>query len=283
MNIIRDIQEMKEFSLELRFRRETIGFVPTMGYLHRGHLELVRRALAENDATVVSIFVNPAQFGPSEDFDTYPRDEDRDLQLLKELGVDCVFIPSERVIYPEGYSTYVHVERLTDYLCGAKRPGHFKGVATVVTKLFNIVSPDRAYFGQKDAQQFRVLRRMVIDLNMNVEMVEIPTVREEDGLAMSSRNRYMSNSERREALLIREALDKGLEMIREGTHSVSGIRDELGRILRKGKHVFVDYIEIVDEKNLSPVERLDNDVILAIAVFVGKTRLIDNEIMRVRE
>jgi len=283
MNIIRDIQEMKEFSLELRFRRETIGFVPTMGYLHRGHLELVRRALAENDATVVSIFVNPAQFGPSEDFDTYPRDEDRDLQLLKELGVDCVFIPSERVIYPEGYSTYVHVERLTDYLCGAKRPGHFKGVATVVTKLFNIVSPDRAYFGQKDAQQFRVLRRMVIDLNMNVEMVEIPTVREEDGLAMSSRNRYMSNSERREALLIREALDKGLEMIREGTHSVSGIRDELGRILRKGKHVFVDYIEIVDEKNLSPVERLDNDVILAIAVFVGKTRLIDNEIIRVRE
>ena len=283
MNIIRDIQEMKEFSLELRFRRETIGFVPTMGYLHRGHLELVRRALAENDATVVSIFVNPAQFGPSEDFDTYPRDEDRDLQLLKELGVDCVFIPSERVIYPEGYSTYVHVERLTDYLCGAKRPGHFKGVATVVTKLFNIISPDRAYFGQKDAQQFRVLRRMVIDLNMNVEMVEIPTVREEDGLAMSSRNRYMSNSERREALLIREALDKGLEMIREGTHSVSGIRDELGRILRKGKHVFVDYIEIVDEKNLSPVERLDNDVILAIAVFVGKTRLIDNEIIRVRE
>jgi len=283
MNIIRDIQEMKEFSLELRFRRETIGFVPTMGYLHRGHLELVRRALAENDATVVSIFVNPAQFGPSEDFDTYPRDEDRDLQLLKELGVDCVFIPSERVIYPEGYSTYVHVERLTDYLCGAKRPGHFKGVATVVTKLFNIVSPDRAYFGQKDAQQFRVLRRMVLDLNMNVEMVEIPTVREEDGLAMSSRNRYMSNSERREALLIREALDKGLEMIREGTHSVSGIRDELGRILRKGKHVFVDYIEIVDEKNLSPVERLDNDVILAIAVFVGKTRLIDNEIIRVRE
>jgi len=283
MNIIRDIQEMKEFSLELRFRRETIGFVPTMGYLHRGHLELVRRALAENDATVVSIFVNPAQFGPSEDFDTYPRDEDRDLQLLKELGVDCVFIPSERVIYPEGYSTYVHVERLTDYLCGAKRPGHFKGVATVVTKLFNIISPDRAYFGQKDAQQFRVLRRMVLDLNMNVEMVEIPTVREEDGLAMSSRNRYMSNSERREALLIREALDKGLEMIREGTHSVSGIRDELGRILRKGKHVFVDYIEIVDEKNLSPVERLDNDVILAIAVFVGKTRLIDNEIIRVRE
>jgi len=283
MNIIRDIQEMKEFSLELRFRRETIGFVPTMGYLHRGHLELVRRALAENDATVVSIFVNPAQFGPSEDFDTYPRDEDRDLQLLKELGVDCVFIPSERVIYPEGYSTYVHVERLTDYLCGAKRPGHFKGVATVVTKLFNIVSPDRAYFGQKDAQQFRVLRRMALDLNMNVEMVEIPTVREEDGLAMSSRNRYLSNSERREALLIREALDKGLEMIMEGTHSVSGIRDELGRILRKGKHVFVDYIEIVDEKNLSPVERLDNDVILAIAVFVGKTRLIDNEIIRVRE
>ena len=283
MNIIRNIQEMKECSLELRFRRETIGFVPTMGYLHRGHLELVRRALAENDATVVSIFVNPAQFGPSEDFDTYPRDEDRDLQLLKELGVDCVFIPSERVIYPEGYSTYVHVERLTDYLCGAKRPGHFKGVATVVTKLFNIISPDRAYFGQKDAQQFRVLRRMVLDLNMNVEMVEIPTVREEDGLAMSSRNRYMSNSERREALLIREALDKGLEMIREGTHSVSGIRDELGRILRKGKHVFVDYIEIVDEKNLSPVERLDNDVILAIAVFVGKTRLIDNEIIRVRE
>lgn len=283
MNIIRDIQEMKECSLELRFRRETIGFVPTMGYLHRGHLELVRRALAENNATVVSIFVNPAQFGPSEDFDTYPRDEDRDLQLLKELGVDCVFIPSERVIYPEGYSTYVHVERLTDYLCGAKRPGHFKGVATVVTKLFNIVSPDRAYFGQKDAQQFRVLRRMVLDLNMNVEMVEIPTVREEDGLAMSSRNRYLSNSERREALLIREALDKGLEMIMEGTHSVSGIRDELGKILRKGKHVFVDYIEIVDEKNLSPVERLDNDVILAIAVFVGKTRLIDNEVIRVRE
>ncbi|KUK91252.1 MAG: Pantothenate synthetase, partial [Thermotogales bacterium 46_20] len=266
MNIIRDVQKMKEYSLELRLRRETIGFVPTMGYLHRGHLELVKRALAENDVTVVSIFVNPTQFGPGEDFDTYPRDEARDLQLLEELGVDCVFVPSEHEIYPEGYSTYVHVERLTDYLCGAKRPGHFRGVATVVTKLFNIVSPEKAYFGQKDAQQFRVLRRMVLDLNMSVTMVEIPTVREEDGLAMSSRNRYLSKSERKEALLIREALDRGLQMIKEGTYSVSEIRDELGRILRKGKHVFVDYIEIVDEKNLNPVERLDNDVILAIAV-----------------
>ncbi|HAA85412.1 MAG TPA: pantoate--beta-alanine ligase [Kosmotogaceae bacterium] len=283
MNIIRDVQKMKEYSLELRLRRETIGFVPTMGYLHRGHLELVKRALAENDVTVVSIFVNPTQFGPGEDFDTYPRDEARDLQLLEELGVDCVFVPSEHEIYPEGYSTYVHVERLTDYLCGAKRPGHFRGVATVVTKLFNIVSPEKAYFGQKDAQQFRVLRRMVLDLNMSVTMVEIPTVREEDGLAMSSRNRYLSKSERKEALLIREALDRGLQMIKEGTYSVSEIRDELGRILRKGKHVFVDYIEIVDEKNLNPVERLDNDVILAIAVFVGKTRLIDNEVIRVRE
>ncbi len=283
MNIIRDVQKMKEYSLELRLRRKTIGFVPTMGYLHRGHLELVKRALAENDVTVVSIFVNPTQFGPGEDFDTYPRDEARDLQLLEELGVDCVFVPSEHEIYPEGYSTYVHVERLTDYLCGAKRPGHFRGVATVVTKLFNIVSPEKAYFGQKDAQQFRVLRRMVLDLNMSVTMVEIPTVREEDGLAMSSRNRYLSKSERKEALLIREALDRGLQMIKEGTYSVSEIRDELGRILRKGKHVFVDYIEIVDEKNLNPVERLDNDVILAIAVFVGKTRLIDNEVIRVRE
>ncbi len=283
MKIIREVSLMRSEIVEQRLKNRIVGLVPTMGYLHEGHLELVRRSLTESETTVVSVFVNPAQFGPNEDFDSYPRNEQRDFKLLENLGVDYVFAPSASELYHSSHSTYVEVERLTDYLCGAKRPGHFRGVATIVTKLFNIVWPNRAYFGQKDAQQFRVLKRMVLDLNMDIEMVEISTVREEDGLAMSSRNNYLSRWERREALLVREALERGLEMSEEGVTDAQTIRDEVAGILRRGKHVLIDYVEVVDEETLKPVDKLQADVILAVAVFVGKTRLIDNEIIRAKK
>ncbi|HBF69599.1 MAG TPA: pantoate--beta-alanine ligase, partial [Thermotoga sp.] len=206
MKIIETIEEMKKFSEEMREKKKTIGFVPTMGYLHEGHLSLVRRARDENDVVVVSIFVNPTQFGPNEDYERYPRDFERDRKLLEKENVDCIFHPSVEEMYPPDFSTYVEETKLSKNLCGRSRPGHFRGVCTVVTKLFNIVKPHRAYFGQKDAQQFRVLRRMVRDLNMDVEMIECPIVREPDGLAMSSRNVYLSPEERQQALSLYQSL-----------------------------------------------------------------------------
>lgn len=279
MRLVHTISEMKKISSNLLESQKTIGFVPTMGYLHEGHLSLVREARKGNDIVVVSIFVNPTQFGPNEDFERYPRDLERDLRLLEPLGVDYVFIPSVEEMYPKKYSVYVEEVELSKYLCGAKRPGHFRGVCTVVTKLFNIVKPTRAYFGQKDAQQFRILRRMVENLNMDVEMLEMPIVRESDGLAMSSRNVYLNIEERREATRLYKSLQLAKELFENGERDVKKIKDAMYRVL--SHHLLkIDYVEIVDEETLEPVEKIDNTVIVALAVFVGKARLIDNIILR---
>ncbi|HOJ93618.1 pantoate--beta-alanine ligase [Fervidobacterium sp. 2310opik-2] len=278
MRLVQTINEMKRLSKEAIDKGKTIGFVPTMGYLHEGHLSLVKKAREDNDIVVVSIFVNPTQFGPNEDFNRYPRDLERDLRLLEPLNVDYVFYPSVEEMYPKNYSVYVDEVELSKYLCGAKRPGHFRGVCTVVTKLFNIVKPTRAYFGQKDAQQFRILRRMVQNLNMDVEMIEMPIVRESDGLAMSSRNVYLNEEERKEATRLHKSLLKAKELIESGERDVSKIKNLMLEILNHPL-LKIDYVEIVDEETLKPIEKIEGKVIIALAVFVGKARLIDNMII----
>nr|ACH68642.1 pantoate-beta-alanine ligase [Kosmotoga olearia TBF 19.5.1] len=286
VRVIESPKEMQKIAIDIEREEKSHGFVPTMGYLHEGHLSLVRQARMDNVVVTVSIFVNPTQFGPNEDYDRYPRDEERDLSLLRDLDVDYVFIPKVEDMYPDNYSTYVIVEDLTDVLCGARRPGHFKGVATIVAKLFNIVRPTKAYFGQKDAQQFRVLKRMARDLNFPVELVEMPIVREKDGLAMSSRNVYLSPEERQEALLIHQALLAGRKLIEAGEFDPEKVKSEMLAILSKGQRIKSDYVEIVDEETLYPIENLEDTtngkVILAIAAFVGKARLIDNEIVNLK-
>lgn len=278
MRLVQTINEMKRLSKEAIDKGKTIGFVPTMGYLHEGHLSLVKKAREDNDIVVVSIFVNPTQFGPNEDFNRYPRDLERDLRLLEPLNVDYVFYPSVEEMYPKNYSVYVDEVELSKYLCGAKRPGHFRGVCTVVTKLFNIVKPTRAYFGQKDAQQFRILRRMVQNLNMDIEMIEMPIVRESDGLAMSSRNVYLNEEERKEATRLHKSLLKAKELIESGERDVSKIKNLMLEILNHPL-LKIDYVEIVDEETLKPIEKIEGKVIIALAVFVGKARLIDNMII----
>ncbi len=278
MKIVKDIDEMKEIAKT--YLDKNVGFVPTMGFLHEGHLSLVRKARQDNDIVVVSIFVNPTQFGPNEDLEAYPRDLQRDCALLEKEKVDYVFTPETSQMYPEDFSTSIHVSKLTENLCGYYRPGHFDGVVLVVNKLFNIVKPTRAYFGQKDAQQFRVLRRMVRDLNMDVELIEMPIVREKDGLAMSSRNVYLSKEEREEALALHEALQYAANEVKKGRKDAYKIRLEAINLMRKRPHVRVQYFEIVDEENLQPVRRIDSKVIIATAAYVGKARLIDNEIVQ---
>nr|WP_129408700.1 pantoate--beta-alanine ligase [Marinitoga lauensis] len=258
---------------------KSIGFVPTMGYLHKGHLSLVEQARKDNDIVVVSIFVNPTQFGPNEDFDRYPRDLNRDMELLKPYNVDYIFHPDVNEMYSKDHSTYVEEIKLTKVLCGKSRPGHFRGVTTIVTKLFNIIRPTRAYFGQKDAQQFRVLRKMVNDLNMDVEMVEMPIIREEDGLAMSSRNIYLNSEERKQALALSKSLKKAKELYENGERNANIIKAEMRKIFNENPLVKVDYIEIVDEYNLENVNIIENKVLVAVAAFVGKARLIDNVIL----
>ncbi|KLO23607.1 pantoate--beta-alanine ligase [Marinitoga sp. 1155] len=279
MEIINNINKMKNIRNELIKKGKTIGFVPTMGYLHKGHLSLVEQARKDNDIVIVSIFVNPTQFGPNEDFDRYPRDMERDMEMLKPFNVDYIFHPSVEEIYPENYSTYVEEIKLTKVLCGKSRPGHFKGVTTIVSKLFNIVRPTRAYFGQKDAQQFRVLRKMVNDLNMDVQMIEMPIIREHDGLAMSSRNIYLSKEERIQALALNKSLKKAKELYENGEKSAKKIKTEMQKIFNEYPLVKVDYIEIVDEYTLENVENISDKVLIAVAAFVGKARLIDNIIL----
>jgi len=280
MRLVHTVSEMKKLSNEDLKSGKKIGFVPTMGYLHKGHLSLVEAARKENDIVVVSIFVNPTQFGPNEDYSRYPRDLERDLRLLEPFGVDYVFVPSVEEMYPPFYSVYVEETELSKYLCGASRPGHFRGVCTVVAKLFNIVKPTRAYFGQKDAQQFRVLRRMVENLNMDVEMIEMPIVREEDGLAMSSRNVYLNEDERKEATRLYKSLLRAKELIDSGERDVQKIKQEMFKVLEHPL-LRIDYVEIVDEKTLRPVDKIESKIIIALAVFVGKARLIDNIIFDV--
>jgi pantoate--beta-alanine ligase len=250
-----------------------------MGALHEGHLSLVRGARADNDTVVVSIFVNPTQFGPSEDYALYPRDPNRDLALLRDLGTDLVFMPPVEEMYPEGFDTHVEVEKLTQRLEGASRPGHLRGVATVVTKLFNIIQPHRAYFGQKDAQQLAVIRRLTRDLDLPVEVVGLPTVREPDGLAMSSRNAYLSPEERKAALVLYRSLEAAQELWRSGVRDASLIRRRMNEVLAApatGGLARVDYVSVADAETLEELETVDRPALVSLAVRIGKTRLIDN-------
>jgi len=281
MRMISSAREMQLVSRQLRKAGKHIGVVPTMGYLHEAHLQLMREAKRKNDVLVVSIFVNPTQFGPNEDFETYPRDLNRDSSKALEVGVDYLFCPSEQEMYPEGYSTYVNVERLTDVMCGRYRPGHFRGVATVVLKLFNIVRPSQAFFGQKDYQQFLVIRRMAADLNLYIEVVPLPIVREEDGLAMSSRNIHLTPEERAIAPNIYRALTAAGRLAEEqGEEDPRRILQEARSILDAYPQLRVEYLDLRDADNLEELERFDRPAVLATAVHLGKVRLIDNVLLQ---
>lgn len=253
-----------------------VGFVPTMGYLHEGHLTLVRRARAENEAVVVSIFVNPTQFGPAEDFAQYPRDMERDLSLLEKEKVDFVFAPPAEEVYPSGFSSWVEVEKVTERLEGAARPGHFRGVATVVAKLFNMVQPHRAYFGQKDAQQALVIKKMVRDLDMNLEVIVVPTVREADGLAMSSRNTYLNPEERKAALVLWKSLNLAQQLWSQGKRDAGYLRQEMVSLIQKEPLAKIDYVSIADPETLEELTEVKAPALVSMAVYIGKTRLIDN-------
>ncbi len=256
-----------------------LGLVPTMGALHEGHLSLVREAKAKSDAVAVSIFVNPTQFGPKEDFGKYPRTFERDCDLLRQEGVDLLFAPSPEEMYPPGATTWVHVEGLSDKLCGRSRPGHFRGVTTVVSQLFHIVEPDLALFGQKDAAQLAIIRRMVRDLHMPVEIVACPIVREPDGLAMSSRNAYLDPQQRKSALVLHRSLERARQMVARGTRDSTELIAAAKEIFREEPSVRLDYFELVDPNNLEPLAKLDKSALVAVAAFVGATRLIDNIIL----
>lgn len=281
MQLLKTVAEVRQWVKERREQKQSIGFVPTMGYLHEGHLTLARRARECCEAVIMSIFVNPTQFGPQEDFERYPRDLERDLKLAGEVGVDAVFAPEVAEMYPPGYATYVEVEGLTAILCGASRPGHFRGVATVVTKLFNIVQPDRAFFGQKDYQQAVVIQRLVQDLNIPVEIITVPTVREPDGLALSSRNKYLNAEERKQALSLYRALKLGEKMILSGERRVEVVQQAMAREISSQPLARIDYVSINDAETLKPLEEIGGKVLLAVAVWIGKTRLIDNLVVEV--
>lgn len=281
VQVVKTVKEMQDLSESWRKEGLIVGFVPTMGALHEGHLSLIRIAKSRADRTVVSIFVNPTQFGPSEDYSRYPRNTDEDLAMCEAEGVDAVFLPSVNEMYPEGYSSYVEVHGLTEGLCGRFRPGHFRGVTTIVTKLFNATRPHFAVFGMKDAQQFFVIKRMTRDLDFGIDIVPGPTIREPDGLAMSSRNRYLSEEERAEAPVLYRALLVGKELVEQkGIRDPSEIMKEMKRfIAEESSLVRVQYIEIVDTERLAPVSEIRGEVLLAIAAFIGETRLIDNLIL----
>ncbi|MBU4253757.1 MAG: pantoate--beta-alanine ligase [Acidobacteria bacterium] len=276
MNIIHSIEEMKAEIHEFRKKGKSIGCVPTMGSLHEGHLSLVRQSLQTTDRTVVTIFINPAQFAPGEDFEQYPRDYDRDIGLLEREGVDIVFLPDMKDIYPPEYKTYVEVHDLQERLCGLSRPTFFRGVCTIVLKLFNIITPDRAFFGQKDAQQAIILQRMVRDLNLDILIEVLPIVRDADGLALSSRNAYLKDNERKAALTLSRSLRLAEKMIAEGERSAEKIREEMIALIQSVQGTRIDYIEIVDSEELLPLETLKSRVLVSLAVFIGRTRLIDN-------
>ena len=273
MQIIKTISGARKARQQLK---GSVGFVPTMGYLHQGHLSLVKRAKKENSTVVVSIFVNPTQFGRGEDFRQYPRDLDRDLEMLAGEKTDIVFAPSEEEMYPEGFNSWVDVEGVTERLEGASRPGHFRGVATICAKLFNIVQPTRAYFGEKDAQQVVVIKKMVADLNMGLEIVVVPTVRESDGLAMSSRNTYLGPRERKAAPVLFQALSLAGELWRGGERNAAKIRRKMTSLIQKEPLARIDYISIADSNTLEELRKIDRPALVSLAVKIGRTRLIDN-------
>jgi len=276
VRIVESPQDMQRISKDLRLVGETIGFVPTMGAFHEGHLSLMRAAREACSQVVVSLFVNPTQFGRGEDLAKYPRTFEKDAALAEQVGVDFLFTPTDQAMYPDGYATYVEVERLTEVLCGVARPTHFRGVTTIVAKLFNIVRPHKAFFGQKDAQQTIVIRKMVDDLNMDIEIVELPTVREPDGLAMSSRNKYLSPDERKEAVVLYKSLEETRRLIETGERDAGRIKEAIERMLRSAPHAEIDYVEAVNTATLEPLNPLQGEMLIALAVRVGSARLIDN-------
>ena len=279
MKICDKIEDVRKQVKEWKKEGLTIGFVPTMGYLHEGHRSLMEAARKENDKVVVSIFVNPMQFGPTEDLDSYPRDLDKDAVLCEGVGVDLIFHPESQEMYPEGFCSYVDMKGLTTELCGKTRPTHFRGVQTVVLKLFHIVTPDNAYFGQKDAQQLAVIRRMVKDLSVDVTIHGCPIVREEDGLAKSSRNTYLNEKERKAALILSQSLAVGKELIAAGETDASRIKQAIADKIATEPLARIDYVDVVDFDTITPVDTITGSTLVAIAVYIGKTRLIDNFIL----
>lgn len=276
MEIITTVDGVRKQVKEWRKEGLSVGLVPTMGYLHEGHKSLIDKAVAENDRVVVSVFVNPIQFGPTEDLASYPRDLDRDAELCEKAGANVIFHPEDSEMYFDDFCTYVDMDDLTKGLCGKTRPTHFRGVCTVVSKLFHIVAPDRAYFGQKDAQQLAVIRRMVRDLNFDLEIVGCPIVREADGLAKSSRNTYLSAEERKAALVLSKAVFLGEKLVREGETDADKLVSEMKACIEAEKLAKIDYVSAVDAVTMESVHRIDRPVLVAMAVYIGKTRLIDN-------
>jgi pantoate--beta-alanine ligase len=281
MKIIKDPKEAYDYIISLKQKGKRIGFIPTMGYLHDGHLSLIRKARRENDVIVISIFVNPTQFGPREDYKRYPRSLQRDKLLAKKAGVDIIFYPSVRSMYASGHSTFVNVENISENLCGRYRPGHFRGVATVVAKLFSIVPSDNAYFGQKDAQQVFLIKRMARDLNVHVKIKMLPIIREKNGIAMSSRNAYLSKKHRREAPVLFKSLLLAKDLIKKGERKADEIIKSMKALIKYESSAKIQYISIVDTEDLKDLKNLKGKVLIAIAAYFGKTRLIDNIILTI--
>lgn len=279
MKVIKKIDELKDVLKDFKKEGKSIGLVPTMGFLHKGHASLIKKAVEENDIVVVSDFVNPIQFGPNEDLEAYPRDINADSKLCEDFGADFIFNPEPSEMYHDK-KAFVDIEGLSDNLCGTRRAGHFRGVCTVCTKLFNIVGPHRAYFGQKDAQQLSIIKKLVFDLNIPVEIVACPIVREDDGLAMSSRNTYLSADERKAALCLSKAIFEGEKMAKEG-FSVKEVLEKMEEIISSEKLAKIDYVSAVDFETIKDVDNFNKDTLVAIAVYIGKTRLIDNFIYEV--
>lgn len=279
MKVIDNVKEVREQVKEWRQQGLSVGLVPTMGYLHEGHKSLIDRAVKENDRVVVSVFVNPMQFGVGEDLESYPRDMERDCKLCENAGAAVVFHPEPEEMYTKDFSSFVDMNTLTKGLCGKTRPIHFRGVCTVVAKLFNIVTPDRAYFGQKDAQQLAVIRHMVSDLNFGIEIVGCPIIREEDGLAKSSRNTYLNEQERKAATVLNRSLQEAENLYGNGERNAEVLTNAIRSQLEKEPLAKIDYVELVDWNTLEPVKKAEGSILIAIAVYIGKTRLIDNRIL----
>lgn len=281
MKVVKTVKEVRDIVAQWRKEGLTVGLVPTMGYLHEGHQSLIRKSAEQNDRTVVSVFVNPIQFGPTEDLEAYPRDLERDKKAVEEAGGDLIFNPEPEEMYPQHFTSFIDTTETTELLCGAVRPIHFRGVCTVVGKLFNIVTPDRAYFGQKDAQQLATIRRFVRDLNFGIEIIPCPIVREDDGLAKSSRNTYLNAEERKAALILSQSLRKGQDAIADGETSAEKIKDIISKSLSSEPLARIDYVEVVDFENIQRVEKIHGETLVAIAVYIGRTRLIDNFIVNI--
>jgi pantoate--beta-alanine ligase len=282
MILCRKIDEVKNILKNLKKQCKSVGFVPTMGYIHEGHISLVKKALEENDVVIASIFVNPLQFGPNEDFAKYPRNEKRDLAILDSNNVDIVFLPENDEMYGNNFLTKIRVDKLSDVLCGKSRLGHFDGVCTVLSKLFHIIEPDRAYFGLKDYQQYIIVKKMVSDLNFNIKIVGLPIVRDDDGLAISSRNIYLSPENRKTALCLNKSFNIVENLLKNGILEPSIIKNKIKEYILGFKNTRVDYIEIVDTETLEPLNEFKENFLLALAVFIGNTRLIDNRIFSLK-